>query len=189
MTHVTVPSLVLSLVDDLPLEHVLHMAALLEKEPDHNWPHLLFVLKAVVPQIDAQERVRLFVESWRTLPIPSTPHEMALLLQSVASALEHQRAKQKTELIWTGPKSNHTNLRRTDQALIELINTAQTKIIIVSYAVYKAKTILSALDKAAMRGVKIHVILESPDESEGKIAYDNIAALGVALRNHVRIFI
>ena len=176
MTELSVPSLVLSLVDDLPAEHVLSMASLLEKEPALDWPRLLRLLKSVVPLLDAQERVRLFVEGWRRLPDPPKPHEMALLLQSVAFTLEQQRKKQNIELIWTGPKNSHINLRRTDQALIELINTAQERIVIVSFAVYKARSVLSALEKAAVRGVKIKIILESPDESEGKIAYDAIRA-------------
>ncbi|RPH63486.1 MAG: hypothetical protein EHM81_00140 [Chloroflexi bacterium] len=176
-------------MDDLPAEHVQHMATLLQEESVLDWGRLLHLLKTTVPQIEVQEHIRLFVENWHALPHPPTPPEMALLFETAAFTLEHQREKQKVELIWTGPKSNHVSLRRTDQALIELINEAQKRILIVSFAVYKARNILSALEKAAHRGVEIKIILESPEVSEGKIAYSTIRALGASLREKSRIFI
>jgi hypothetical protein len=43
--------------------------------------------------------------------------------------------------------------------------------------------------KAAKRGVEIIIIVESPESSEGKIAFDSISALGPGLRSTARIFI
>jgi phosphatidylserine/phosphatidylglycerophosphate/cardiolipin synthase-like enzyme len=146
-------------------------------------------LCTAIPQINTQERVRRFVAEWRSLPEQPSPGEMALLLESVSAALIHQRQKQKIELIWTGPKTHDINLRRTNQALLELIHVAKTKIIIVSFVVYKVRDILSALEKAALRGVEIIIVLESPDDSEGKIAYSAIAALGSSLRIKANVFI
>lgn len=184
-----VPTLLLNLVDDLPVEHVRHMAALLKKEPAGNWSRLLHMLKSTTPQLDGQERIRTFVDCWQALPHPPAPPEIGLLLESVACALEHERSKQTIELIWTGPKPARTNLRRTDQALIELINTAESRLIIVSFAVYKARAILGALERAALRGVEVKVIIESPDESEGRVAYSTIRALGSSLRDKARVYI
>ncbi len=189
MSKPSIPALVLSLIDDLPAEHVQRMATLLQKESTLDWERLQHLLKTTVPQIDAQERVRIFIENWRALPHPPTPSEMALLFETTAFTLAHQREKQKVELIWTGPKSPHVSLRRTDQALIELINEAQKRILIVSFAVYKARNILSALEKAANRGVEIKIVLESPEVSEGKIAYSTIRALGASLREKSKVFI
>jgi phosphatidylserine/phosphatidylglycerophosphate/cardiolipin synthase-like enzyme len=189
MDDFSLSSIVTELVDDLPDEHVRHIASLLDKELALNWDRLVHLMKSSIPQIDAQKCVRLFVEKWKALPVPPTPHEMALLLSTVNYAMDCQREKEKVELIWTGPKSHNFNLRRTDQALVELINSAQQQIILVSFAVYKAKNIMSALEKASDRGVEIKIVLESPDDSEGKIAYNTIRALGPALRSKARIFI
>ena len=189
MTNPDIPALVLTLVDDLPVEHVRHMAALLKKEPALNQARLMHLLKATTPHLDVQERVRLFVERWFALSCPPAPPEMGLLLESVAYALDCERGKQAVELIWTGPRPAHTNVRRTDQALIELINMAETRLIIVSFAVYKARNILAALEQAAMRGVEIKIILESPDDSEGRVAYNTIRALGSSLREKASVFI
>jgi phosphatidylserine/phosphatidylglycerophosphate/cardiolipin synthase-like enzyme len=139
--------------------------------------------------LEFAERIRRFVAEWSVQPMPPAPREMAMLLQSVSAALAHQRQKQKIELTWTGPRSPLVSLRRTDQALIELISGARKRILIVSFAVYKAKAILTALEKAADRDVEITIVLESPDVSEGKIAYSTIRALGAGLREKSRIFV
>ena len=185
----TLSDIVLFLVEDLPEEHARHLAELLRAETRLDWARLIQVLRIAIPQLEFQEHIRQFVEAWRALPEPVSPLEMSIAVQSASAALAHQRQKQKVELTWTGPRSPHVSLRRTDQALIELINGAKKRILIVSFAVYKARNILSALEKAADRGVAITVILESPDVSEGKIAYSTIRALGASLREKARVFI
>lgn len=185
----TLSEVILYLVDDLPGEHVAHLARLLRSETQLEWERLAHLLRTAIPQLDIQERVQYFIAEWQSLPQPPSPAEMSLLLQSVSDALVHQRQKQEIELTWTGPHSPHISLRRTDQALIQLINAAQERILIVSFAVYKARNILDALEKAADRGVEITIVLESGDASEGKIAYNTIRALGRSLREKSRIFI
>ena len=184
----TLPEVVLQLVDDLPAEHAAHLARLLQNESDLNWGRLSHLLRAAIPQMDNQERVQRFMIEWQSLTQPPTPPEMGLLVQAVSFALAHQRRKQKIELTWTGPHSPETNLRRTDQTLMELIHAAQERILIVSFVVYKAKAILNSLEQAADRGVEITIVLESPDASEGKIAYSAIHSLGAALREKSRVF-
>ena len=185
----TIPEVVLHLVDDLPEEHVLHLGQSLQTQTHLDWEELFQLLRTAVPQLDTQERVRRFIAEWQSLTKPPSPGEMALLLESVSAALAYQRHKQSIELTWTGPHSPHVSLRRTDQALIELISGAKKRILIVSFAVYKAHNILSALEKAANRGAEITIVLESPEVSEGKIAYSTIGALGTSLREKSKIFI
>jgi len=185
----SISDVVLHLADDLPAEHATHLADLLRAERRLDWEQLSYLLRTAIPNLDTQERVRRFIGEWQSLPQPPTPGEMSLLLDSVCAALAHQRQKQKIELTWTGPRSQQVSLRRTDQALIELINGARKRILIVSFAVYKARNVLIPLEKAADRGVEITVILESAEVSEGKIAYSTIRALGAGLREKSRIFI
>ena len=185
----TLPDVILHLVDDLPAEHVAHLVGLLGAETQLDWERLSHLLRTAIPQLDIQERVHRFIAEWQSLSHPPGPAEMSLLLQSVSAALAHQRRKHEIELTWTGPHSPHISLRRTDQALLPLINAAHERILIVSFAVYKARNILAALEKAADRGVEITIVLESGDASEGKVAYDTIRALGRSLREKSRIFI
>ena len=48
---------------------------------------------------------------------------------------------------------------------------------------------MSALEKAAARGVEINIIIESPESSERKISFDTISALGSTLKSKARIFV
>jgi phosphatidylserine/phosphatidylglycerophosphate/cardiolipin synthase-like enzyme len=185
----TVSEVVLHLVDDLPKEHVTHLVDLLRAEASLDWARLSHRLRIAIPQLDTQERVRNFISEWQDLVQPPTPSEMSLLLESVYAALAYQRQKQKIELTWTGPRSSQVSLRRTDQALIELINSAREKILIVSFVVYKALTILAALERAADRSVEITIVLESPDVEEGKVAFSAISALGASLRARSKVYI
>ncbi|MBN8656220.1 MAG: DISARM system phospholipase D-like protein DrmC [Anaerolineae bacterium] len=176
-------------VEDIPGEYILRVVDILKKEPFFDKNRLQHRLKSVIPQADVQEKIRIFIENWDALDESPSPKEMSIALSVIDAALDYQRNKESVELTWTGPKTRNVNIRRTDQALVELIDSAQKQILIVSFAVYKAKLILSALERAADRGVEIKVVVESPDVSEGKIAHDTIANLGKTLNKSARIFI
>lgn len=189
MKNLSVQEVVIQLVEDIPGEYIDRIADLLQKEPRFESGRILHRIQALIPQADVQENIRQFVANWEKIKDIPSPREMGLIISAVDMALERQSRKQSIELTWTGPKSRSVNLRRTDQALVELINSAKQRVIIVSFAVYKAKSIMSVLEKAAERGVEIHIIVESPDASEGKIAYDTIAALGAEVKSKAKIFI
>lgn len=189
MKNPSVQEIIVQLVEDIPGEYVDRIADLLQKESRFESGRILHRIQAMIPQADVQENIRQFIENWEKIKDTPSPREMGLMISVVDMALERQNRKQSVELTWTGPKSRSVNLRRTDQALVELINSAKKRVIIVSFAVYKAKSIMSVLEKAAERGVEIHIIVESPDASEGKIAYDTIAALGAEVKSKAKIFI
>jgi phosphatidylserine/phosphatidylglycerophosphate/cardiolipin synthase-like enzyme len=189
MTHSKLNDITIRFVENIPSEYINRVVEVLQKEVAFDKNRLQHRLKSVIPQADAQEKIRIFIENWEALDVSPSPKEMSITLAAIDAALDYQRNKESVELIWTGPKTRNVNLRRTDQALIELIDAAQKQILIVSFAVYKAKLILSALERAADRGVEIKVVVESPDVSEGKIAHDTIGNLGKTLNKSARIFI
>jgi phosphatidylserine/phosphatidylglycerophosphate/cardiolipin synthase-like enzyme len=189
MKNLTTQEIVIHFVEDTPAEYVSRIANMLLHEAQFNRERILHRIQALVPQADVQEKIRRFVENWQNAKDIPSPKEMALMLSVADSALDYYRQKQSVELTWTGPKPQLTSMRRTDQALIELINLSQRRVIIVSFAVYKTKAVMSALEDAADRGVDINIILEAPDASEGKITYDTIAALGRGMKSRAKIFI
>jgi phosphatidylserine/phosphatidylglycerophosphate/cardiolipin synthase-like enzyme len=79
-------------------------------------------------------------------------------------------------------------LRRTDQALLQLIDSAHHELIIVSFAVYNIPRVNTALIRAAKRGVHIRIVIESPNESAGKITYDGLKSLGKQVAAHADIY-
>ena len=100
----------------------------------------------------------------------------ALLSTSYMTSL-HQQDPQ-IELAWTGPDVSTSPLRQTEQAILELIDAAAESLILVSFAVYRIPRIRSALVEAATRGVKVTLIVETPDRIEGEGEYDTLKALG-----------
>lgn len=85
------------------------------------------------------------------------------------------------ELAWTGPLTSDAPLRRTDQALLQLVENARERLLIVSFAVYKANAILTALESSIRRGVGVHICLEDAEESQGKVTFSGISAFGKSI--------
>jgi phosphatidylserine/phosphatidylglycerophosphate/cardiolipin synthase-like enzyme len=69
-------------------------------------------------------------------------------------------------------------LRRTEQAILQVLDSATSHITLVSFAVYRIPNICNALIRAAKRGVRLTVIVETPDKIAGEGEYSTIKALG-----------
>ncbi len=177
------------LVADLPSETVAALADMLGQADTSTWHGLrLQALQAVAP-LGARKRLEAFLHVWESQAPDIRADSVSLGLLAACRAQEAQRSQQRIELVWTGPDSQVIPLRRTDQALLQLINEAQKTLHIVSFAVYKMQVIAQALVQAAQRGVSIAIYLETPDASEGRIAFDTIGALGQGVVEHARIYV
>jgi phosphatidylserine/phosphatidylglycerophosphate/cardiolipin synthase-like enzyme len=174
---------------DLPDELVDSLANALSPASTTDWHQVRARAMAAVAQPAVRERVGEFFDFWRSNAPDVNPESVALGLLAAAQVEEHHRHHQRLELVWTGPDSQVIPLRRTDQALLQLIHSAQKTLHIVSFAVYKAEAITRALVEAAQRGVSAAIYLETPDASERKIAYDTIKALGGEVPQHARIYV
>ncbi len=82
------------------------------------------------------------------------------------------------ELVWTGPETDAAPFRRTEQAILQVLESATQQITLVSYAVYNIPYICDSLVRAAKRGVRITVIVETPDRVAGEAEYSTLRALG-----------
>jgi cardiolipin synthase A/B len=70
------------------------------------------------------------------------------------------------------------HFRRTEQAILQIIDAARKQLILVSFAVYRIPNVGQALVRAAQRGVQLTVIVETPNKIEGEGEYSTIQALG-----------
>lgn len=111
----------------------------------------------------------------------------AILTASKNEAYHHRAGQM--ELVWTGPSTQAIPLRRTDQAVLQVINEAQHRLFLVSFAVYKIRKIVAALKLAVGRGVDLSILVESSDESAGKLTYDAINAFGEVLHQLATFYI
>ncbi len=142
-----------------------------------------------LPTGEFRARVQHLFQVWDKQAPAVSPQSVALALLTATIAEEFHRQDQTVDLVWTGPDSRVIPLRRTDQALQQLIEEARQHLTIVSFAVYKAESILEAIALAASRGISITICLETPDTSEGKIAFDTIKALGANIAQHAQLYV
>jgi phosphatidylserine/phosphatidylglycerophosphate/cardiolipin synthase-like enzyme len=97
-----------------------------------------------------------------------TSYSFYLSIQSASRTLQISNPST-LELIWTGPSEFAGGFRRTDQALLELIDGAKERLLIVSFAVYRAQPIISAIEKAISRNVRVDICIEESIEKNGKV--------------------
>ncbi len=177
------------LVADLPTELVAALVTALDGSDHLSWPRRRLAVLAAAPQPAIREQVSAFLDLWQATAPTLSDQSVALALSAAAQAVEAERSQERLELVWTGPDSRLIPLRRTDQALLQLIDSAQETLHIVSFAVYRIEAIAQALVRAASRGVAISLYLETPDASEGRIAYNTLAAFGAEVQQRARIYV
>lgn len=163
------------LAAELPPEVIEAAAEVLLGAPD------LSAAKSRIAERVAHPQYRRIISSFLskaggTGALPPATIGAALLTATVAE--QTSRARQEVEVVWTGPHSEAVAFRKTEQAILQVLESATSRITLVSYAVYAIPRIREALVRAAKRGVRITVILETPDRVSGQGAYDTLRAMG-----------
>jgi phosphatidylserine/phosphatidylglycerophosphate/cardiolipin synthase-like enzyme len=177
------------LAEDLPAELAERIATDLEAHGPTGWPQLRRQVMRSVAHASVHKQLEQLLDVWETQAPPVDATAVALALRAAAQTAVYQRQQQKVELVWTGPDTGIVPLRRTDQALLQLIREAEETLHIVSFAVYKVTAVAQALVAAAARGVRICIYLETPEASAGRMSNDPMRALGKAVTASATIFI
>ncbi|MBI1757616.1 MAG: hypothetical protein HYR62_00070 [Actinobacteria bacterium] len=86
-------------------------------------------------------------------------------LLGAAQATSDQRARQRIDVVWTGPASSVSTSRLTAAVVIEMIDAAGEEIVLASFATNDEPTIVAALRRAADRAVGITLLLERPQDN------------------------
>lgn len=177
------------LVVGLPEEVVYKLADAIGGTSETDWHRLRTTVPNVPAQPAVRRQVRKLIDFWWKEASEVAPGSVAMALRAAMQVEEYHRQHVQLELVWSGPDTQVIPLRRTDQALLQLIGEANESLHIVSFAVYKLGTISTALVQAAGRGVSIHIYLETPDASADKITYDTIKALGQEVAQRAIIYV
>lgn len=119
-----------------------------------------------------------FVDRWREELVELDARTVAVALRTAAHAERAHRDSQSVEPVWTGPDAGVVPFRRTEQAILQVLDAARSRITLVSFAVYRIPNVARSLVKAAGRGVQLTIVLETPDRIEGQGEYSTIRALG-----------
>ncbi|NLD14646.1 MAG: phospholipase [Gammaproteobacteria bacterium] len=103
--------------------------------------------------------------------------ELASMLLSASHVYTKATSEQSIELVWTGPTTPFVSARRTEQALLQVINSAESSLFITSFVAYDVSAIVKALNAATERGVSISMLLESSQDHGGSINIDVIGKM------------
>lgn len=180
--------LIQQLVRQLPASVAINLARTLRDIEAIALPQSRIHILRTIVQSEAQVLVAEFIEIWLGSYSHLTGETMSVALECASEVEEYHRQSQAIDIVWTGPVIHEINFRKTESVLLELINSANHELQIVSFAVYRARSIIEALLQALERRVSISIFLETPQQGENKIAYDTKSALGSDLTKKAKIY-
>lgn len=134
------------------------------------------VESAFGPDID-KVLIDRFYNSWKNANGAVGPIEVSVALKAAANAVTIMESRGALELVWTGPKTDLIPTRQTEQALLEVIESARVELFLVAYVFYKVPSIVDALNAVIKKGVKISALLESPLSAGGNVTIDGMKAM------------
>jgi cardiolipin synthase A/B len=129
-----------------------------------------------LPASGARSAALALIAAWQDRQEIDGP-SLALALEAAHAAYRERETSESVELAWTGPDTPQIPSRRTDQVLYGLIRDARQHLLIVTFAAYKVDRVAESLRNASDRGVCIDLVLESSEQSAGKVGFDAVEAL------------
>jgi phosphatidylserine/phosphatidylglycerophosphate/cardiolipin synthase-like enzyme len=176
--HDLVAAAAAKLAGELPLDTARIVAGMIEASPDLRTASRRM---AELPHPHYRKHAAQFLAECIYAAPGLSPQSVALALLAAARCERAHRDEQSVELVWTGPDASAVPTRHTEQAILQVLDSARHRITLVSYAVYKIPNVCDALVRAAGRGVRIVVVVETPDRNEGENEYSTLKALGQAV--------
>ena len=102
---------------------------------------------------------------------------LGFAIQTAYEIYQDAQSSRQIEMLWSGPPpAGNLAARRIDQALYDLIDNAKKEILLVTFAAVKVVRLAAALSRAAKRGVRIRLVLEFAEASEGQLSFDALNA-------------
>lgn len=113
-------------------------------------------------------------------------------LRGLADGYARQEARCQVEAVWSGPTTHNVPVRSTAAVLAEVINSAQSELVLMTYSAKPYQPVRDALASAAQRGVATTVVVETLQGAGSAISGSEPAAAfmrpprrrAVALANH-----
>lgn len=163
------------LVSSFPSSSIESLAEAIGSTPE---PLLSSEISRRIAHFENRDRALAFIGSWKKHAPGVSAKTASVAILAAALTEKHHRDYQSVELVWTGPEVDGEPFRRTEQAILQLLDAAKERITLVSFAVYSIPNVAKSLVKAAARGVRLTVILETPDKLKGQNDYSTLRALG-----------
>jgi len=120
---------------------------------------------AVVPSPHFAAVAKRLLKAWDDHPeVPGS--ELGPAIAAAAYAHDLARTEPEFELVMSGPTSAHVHARRTDEVLLEVIASARTSLLLVTFSLYMYPELKAALKHAIADGVHVTVIAEDPRDRD-----------------------
>ena len=127
----------------------------------------------------ANKSLAIVLNEWKRFAC--SPDELAGLLRGVSHGYLAEQASEQVQLVWTGPDFDQIPVRRSEQILLELINSAHSSLFLVSFVLINIPIVEEAILKALERGVDVRMLLESEDKDGTSNFHDTIQRLHVEI--------
>jgi phosphatidylserine/phosphatidylglycerophosphate/cardiolipin synthase-like enzyme len=178
---------VIGLANEISVAQAERIFSVLSPIQTPEWDYLRLALQNCLPPI-FNLRIHKLIDLWIQEAPQMPPQALAVGVLTAALAGSSAREEHKFELVWTGPESQTIPLRRTDQVLYDLIGRSQHSLWIVSFAVYRIHKIIQAIKESANRGTRVSLLLESEEESQGRLSFDLINRLRQEFSSKVTLY-
>lgn len=132
-------------------------------------------LSGVVSTPLASGVINQLIDAWQGSDVRAD--ELSSMLLAASHVFTKATAEQSTELVWTGPTTPFVSARRTEQALLQVIDAAKATLFITSFVAYDISSIVKALNAATARGVLVSMLLESSLDHGGSVTIDAIGKM------------
>ena len=100
---------------------------------------------------------------------------LAVALSASAGVREDLQNQVTVEPVWSGPDTHAVPLRLTSSVLQAVIRSSTESLVLVSFATYLVPEVYGELLTAAGRGVRIQMVVETVEDSGGKLTGGDLA--------------
>ena len=164
---VSIGSIVADLLSELSPEYCRRLIQLLNSAPALNEITRAGLTRAMADESAALQVLTALKRIHEIDASISCPGVAIALEAALAVAARNARDLQ-IDVVWTGPSVPGMSARRSAAALLELIRSANHELLVISFASFHIPDATIAFNEAATRGVRLHFVLESAEESSGR---------------------
>lgn len=146
---------VLQLVEVLPATSIERVAAIIASGPAAAPESLL----TAFPTRDYRHLASTFVAAWSDTG--KSAIEVAAMLRAASAARAAALHDSQVEVVWTGPDTAGVPSRSTEAVVLEIVDSAHQHLLLATYAAYRYPRLVTALQAATKRGVRVDVVVET----------------------------
>ena len=105
-------------------------------------------------------------------------------LEGLAAGYAEGTARQRVQVVWSGPSTAHVPVRATSQVVQDVIGRARHELLLMTYSAKPYEPLLTVLTAAVARGVRVTVVIETLQGAGSAISGAEPAAAFASITGH-----